>query len=110
MAQDKIQKLEEQKQKIQEQIKEEKKKQREQERKQDTRRKILIGAYCLSLLNDEKDVQIKNKMELRKKMDHFLTKDSDRKLFNLKPLSPSKSSKPKSSESDQNNQNQKQGE
>ncbi|MFP4132560.1 MAG: hypothetical protein ACOC04_01535 [Halothece sp.] len=103
----KLEKLQEDKKQKDEQIKQVKRKIKEEDKKKDTRRKLLIGAYCLSLLNDEKDVQIKDKMELRKKMDQFLTKDSDRELFNLKPLSSSKSSKPKSSSSQSNPSNSK---
>lgn len=45
-------------------------------RKQDTRRKILIGSYYL-------DLAIKNGSthELTKIMDSYLTRDSDKKLF-----------------------------
>ncbi len=45
-------------------------------RKQDTRRKILIGSYYL-------DLAIKNGSthELKKIMEEYLTRDSDKKLF-----------------------------
>ncbi len=46
--------------------------------KQDTRRKILVGSYYLE--QARKDNQL---AELNALMDGFLTRDSDRKLFNL---------------------------
>ena len=50
------------------------------ERKLDTRKKILIGSYYLDKAKKENSynaiVQI---------MDSYLTRDSDRKLFNLEP-------------------------
>ena len=57
------------------------------ERKQDTRRKILIGAYYL-------DEARKNHggnghdglVALKAKLDGYLKRDSDRKLFDLSPL------------------------
>ena len=50
-------------------------------RKLDTRRKILIGSYYLD--KSMKDNSFDN---LCKLMDLFLIRDSDRILFNLKPL------------------------
>lgn len=53
------------------------------QRKQDTRRKILIGSYYLD------HARKNNKMhEIEKLMDHYLTRDSDRKLFNLSLKNP----------------------
>ena len=47
-------------------------------RKQDTRRKILVGSFYLDY------VAKLNKMdELKQKLDGFLTRDSDRVLFDL---------------------------
>ena len=48
------------------------------ERKKDTRRKILVGSYYLdhALKNNEWDA-------LKNLLDNFLTRDSDRKLFDL---------------------------
>jgi len=58
-------------------------------RKQDTHRKILVGAYFLDKAAKE------NTMEaLRKELDGFLTRDSDRVLFNL-PLKENKAEKTK---------------
>lgn len=52
--------------------------QRENERKQETRRKILVGAYFLN-----KARQTNNMAELTGQLSTFLTRDSDRALFNL---------------------------
>lgn len=51
---------------------------KQHQRKNDTRRKILVGSYYL-------DQAIKdNKFdEIKKIMDGYLTRDSDRKLFDL---------------------------
>ena len=48
------------------------------ERKKDTRRKILVGSYYL-----EQAAKRQTWDELRTAMDNFLTRDSDRKLFEL---------------------------
>lgn len=58
------------------------------ERKQDTRRKILIGAYYLDEArkningNDGNDGIV----ALKEKLDGYLKRDSDRKLFDLLPI------------------------
>lgn len=49
-----------------------------QERKRDTRRKILIGSYYL-----EKSRENSSMDEIKKLMDSFLTRNSDRMLFDL---------------------------
>ena len=55
------------------------------EKKRDTRRKILIGAYYLDKAQSE------NKWdEMVKIMDHYLTRNSDRTLFDLEPHSHKK--------------------
>ena len=51
------------------------------ERKDDTRRKILIGSYYLDQANKNNSFDAVVKL-----MDSYLTRDSDRKVFNLKPL------------------------
>jgi len=52
--------------------------QKNKEKKQDTRRKILVGAYYLDKAKKE------NKMdEIRQAMEKFLTRKSDRVLFEL---------------------------
>ena len=61
------------------QIRKEKNKLSQAERKKDTRRHILLGALMLDLMKkgelDEK--------KIRKRLDSFLTKEMDRKLFDL---------------------------
>ena len=61
------------------QIQKERNKLSSQQRKEDTRRKILLGALMMSMMKkgelDEKKIM--------KRLDRFLTKDLDRKLFNL---------------------------
>ena len=51
------------------------------EKKRDTRRKILLGAYVLEQAKSNGSVA-----ELYRKMDGFLKRNSDRVLFDLKPL------------------------
>lgn len=48
------------------------------ERKKETRRKILIGSYYL-----EEAIKKNQMEEIKKHMDTFLTRDSDRVLFDL---------------------------
>lgn len=55
------------------------------ERKQETRRKILIGAYYL-----EHARQTNNLSELQHIMANYLTRNSDRKLFDLPELTKEK--------------------
>ena len=50
------------------------------ERKRDTRRKILIGAYYLDKARDEGTWET-----LVQLMDGYLTRETDRKLFDLGP-------------------------
>ncbi len=61
------------------QIRKEKNKLDQAERKKDTRRKILLGALMMDMMKkgelDEK--------KILKRLDSFLTKDIDRKLFDL---------------------------
>ena len=56
-------------------------------RKQDTHRKILVGAYFL-----DKAIKENTMGALRKELDTFLTRDSDRVLFDL-PLKENKAEK-----------------
>ncbi len=61
------------------QIQKERNKQSQQKHKEDTRRKILLGALMMEMMKkgelDEKKIM--------KRLDEFLTKDIDRKLFAL---------------------------
>ncbi len=64
------------------QIRQEKNKLDQQERKLDTRRKILLGALMIDMMKkgelDEKKIM--------KQLDSFLTKETDRKLFDFSTL------------------------
>ena len=64
------------------QIRQEKNKLDQAERKKDTRRKILLGALMMDMMKkgelDEKKIM--------KQLDSFLTKETDRKLFNFPTL------------------------
>lgn len=61
------------------QIQKERNKQNQQRRKEDTRRKILLGALMMEMINKgELDEE-----KILKKLDKFLTKDIDRKLFDF---------------------------
>lgn len=51
------------------------------ERKKETRRKILVGAYYLDKARSDNSFS-----ELIKLMDSYLNRESDREVFNLKPL------------------------
>lgn len=50
------------------------------ERKCETRRKILVGAYYLDAARKQNNME-----EIRKSMEQYLTRDADRKLFDLLP-------------------------
>lgn len=52
------------------------------ERKEDTRRKILIGAFMIEKLKKEEKFD-----SMIKELDGFLTRNSDRKLFELNCIS-----------------------
>ena len=51
------------------------------EHKDNTRRKILIGSYYLEQSNKDNSFD-----DIVKLMDSYLTRDSDRMLFGLKPI------------------------
>ena len=61
------------------QIRKEKNKLSQAERKQDTRRKILLGALMMEMMKQGE----LNEKKIRKKLDDFLSRDIDRKLFSL---------------------------
>lgn len=56
------------------------------ERKRETRRKILVGAYYLDKIRADNKFN-----ELVSLMDSYLSRDSDRVLFNLPPSEKNKS-------------------
>ncbi len=81
---DSLQKLLDQKQKIEERIKTQQAKLQKRERQEDTRKKILVGALFLE--------EYKDKMQdLTKKMDKFLKRATDRELFGLTPITTNQS-------------------
>lgn len=75
---ERLEKLKKQKEVLNTRIQQIESRAKQKERKLDTRKKILVGSYYL-------DEAIKNnKMaEIKTIMDKFLTRDSDRKLFDL---------------------------
>jgi len=78
---DKLQKLIDQRNQLEERIKRQKTKLDSQERQRDTRRKILAGAYLLEKYKDRPD-------ELKSLLDKFLSRPADRELFNLNTNTP----------------------
>ncbi len=82
MAKISLDKLKEQRDKLNARIQQQEARLKQRQRKIDTRKKILVGSYFL--YNAIKE----NKMdEITLAMDKFLTRNSDRTLFNLDPLS-----------------------
>jgi len=75
---DRLQKLKEQKEKLNARIQLIENRHKNKERKNDTRRKILLGSYYLD--NAQKNGTMEN---LKKIMDSYLTRESDRILFDL---------------------------
>ncbi len=79
---DRIQKLEAKKQQIDAQIDKLKALNSEEKRKRETRQKILLGSWVLNQIKTGEMV----KEEVIAKMDKYLTKNIDRKVFDLPPL------------------------
>ncbi len=75
-----LEKLIEQKSQLEARIQSEKIKAASQHRKDETRRKILVGSYCL-----EKYMKSGSFEKLITELNSFLFKDSDRALFGLAP-------------------------
>ncbi len=73
---DKLQKLIDQRNQLEERIKRQKMKLDSRERQRDTRRKILAGAYLLEKYKDKPE-------ELKSLLDKFLSRPADRELFHL---------------------------
>ncbi len=78
-----LEKLKAQRAKLEARIQAAESRNKQAERKQDTRRKILIGSYYFDKAQKENNLQ-----EIKKLMDGYLTRHSDRKLFDL-PLKAS---------------------
>lgn len=77
---DKLKKLEIKEGQIKARIVNKKGRQDNSERKKDTRRKILVGALFLDHYRNKGEME-----RLIKHLDAYLTRDQDRKLFNLPP-------------------------
>jgi hypothetical protein len=77
----KIEKLKTQQEKLKARIQLMESRAKESERKKDTRRKILLGSYYLEQAREKNQFD-----EIKQIMDRFLTRDSDRILFDLLPL------------------------
>lgn len=76
-----IEKLKRQKEIIEARIQKAEAIHKERERKQDTRRKILLGAYFLDKLKQEGTFE-----SIKKELNDFLKRNSDRALFDLPML------------------------
>ncbi|PID65975.1 MAG: hypothetical protein CR977_00055 [Gammaproteobacteria bacterium] len=75
-----LEELEKKRAKIQEQIRKKKAEITKAERKKDTRKKILLG----SLVQEQIKRGEITESDLQEKLDKFLTRKTDRELFNLK--------------------------
>jgi hypothetical protein len=73
-----IEKLKRQKEIIEARLQKAEARLKQSERKQDTRRKVLLGAYLLEKIKNEGTLE-----SIKKELDSFLTRNSDRKLFGL---------------------------
>lgn len=83
MKKSNIEKLKEQREQLNSRIQKLEAAEKHREKKRETRRKILVGAYYLHEARQNHTFD-----ELTKKMDTFLTRKSDRLLFELE-ISPS---------------------
>lgn len=78
MSKTTLEKLKKQRQALDARIQAAEARAKESDRKKDTRRKILVGSYYLD------QAAKNNKMdELKKELDNFLKRNSDRRLFEL---------------------------
>ena len=73
-----LERLKEQRDKINARIQAAEARSKTNERKTDTRRKILVGSYYLDQARENNQLG-----EVKKLMDKYLTRPSDRKLFDL---------------------------
>ena len=79
----KADKIRQQMAQLAEQLKQAQAAEEQQKRKDDTRRKILVGSMVLSLVEQGK---LFDQAALQKLLDEHLTRNADRKLFDLAPL------------------------
>ena len=77
----KLEKLKLQKQRIEAKIQKTEAMHKSRERKEDTRRKILLGAYFLDKIKNEGTLEA-----IKKELNDFLKRNSDRALFGLPEL------------------------
>ncbi len=82
MAPGKVDKIQAQLEKLTKRLKVEKARQRDRRRRDDTRRKILLGALVLQLMEKDK----KFERRLRQNAEGFFDKPADRKLLGLLEL------------------------
>jgi hypothetical protein len=80
-----LERLKEQREKINARIQATEARLKNSERKKDTRRKILVGSYYLDKATKDNTID-----EIKKALDKFLTRNSDRILFDLKLLPENK--------------------
>ncbi|MDP1575126.1 MAG: mobilization protein [Coxiellaceae bacterium] len=77
-----LDKLKEQREKLNARILQQESRLKQNQRKIDTRKKILVGSYFLDQHKSDEKLN-----ELTKLMESYLKRNSDRVLFNLEPLS-----------------------
>lgn len=82
----KIDKIQQRIEELKKQLRQEKAKENARERKIDTRKKILYGAMLMHWV----EIGEISEADLLKGLDKFLTRDSDRSLFDLSSISDSK--------------------
>lgn len=85
IAQSKLEKLKEQREKINARIQATESRLKTADRKKDTRRKILVGAYYLDKAAKENTMS-----EIKAAMGKYLSRNSDRVLFELELLTDTK--------------------
>lgn len=76
----KLEQLKKKQEQLRLQIQKEQQKETAKKRKEDTRKKILIGAMVLEGMKNSEEYEQK----ILKNLDQYLTKERDRKLFELK--------------------------
>lgn len=76
-----LEKLKAQREKLNARIQAAEARSKNSDRKKDTRRKILLGSYYLEQATKNNDME-----KVKKLMDDFLVRNSDRKLFDLEEI------------------------
>lgn len=76
-----LKKLEEQKRDIEAKMQQIRARQQASERKIDTRKKVLLGAYLMSKMEDDEAMRD----EVLRDLDGFLVRENDRKVFGFLP-------------------------